>query len=251
MPLLSIITPVHQPAATYLQAAYASLAGQVMPDGWSWEWIIQQDGDDYDLSAAVPVDPRIQFSAGRRGGPGVARTLALSRVTGQLVKVLDADDELTAGALARDIDALTQNAEIGWTTSRVLDLLPNGETVGFDDDPAAGVIARGAVLDHWLSHDWRAQVHPATLCIRYELLLALGGWMALPASEDTGLLLAADAVRPGYFIPETGLLYRKHPGQSTAHQAHSAEAERNARMRVIHERARALQQLTCGRTTAA
>lgn len=251
MPLLSIITPVHQPAATYLHAAYASLVDQVMPDGWSWEWIIQQDGDDYDLSAEVPEDSRIRFAAGRRGGPGVARTLALSRVAGTLVKVLDADDELTAGALARDIGALTRNPEIGWTTSRVLDLLPNGETVGFDDDPPAGRIARGAVLDHWLSHDWRAQVHPATLCIRYELLLALGGWMALPASEDTGLLLAADAVRSGYFIPETGLLYRKHPGQSTAHQAHNAEAERNARMRVIHERARALQQFTRARSSAA
>ncbi len=40
--------------------------------------------------------------------------------------------------------------------------------------------------------------------------------MALPASEDTGLLLALNAVSTGYFIPDAGLLYRKWPGQSTA-----------------------------------
>jgi hypothetical protein len=31
--------------------------------------------------------------------------------------------------------------------------------------------------------------------------------MALPASGDTGLLLAANAISPGYFISEVGLLY--------------------------------------------
>jgi glycosyltransferase involved in cell wall biosynthesis len=242
MPVISLITPVHAPAAQYLAAAHQSLVAQDLPAGWSWEWVIQQDGDDYELDD-VPVDERIRFSAGRRGGPGVARTLALARVTGSLVKVLDADDQLAPGALARDIDVLTQNPAIGWTTSRVLDLLPTGETVGFDADPPAGRLERGSVHRHWLAHDWRAQVHPATLCIRYEQLLALGGWMALPASEDTGLLLAANAIWPGWFIPETGLLYRKWEGQITAHLSHASDDERGARMHVIHERVLALQHL--------
>lgn len=251
MPTISIITPVHPPAAKYLEAAYASLLAQDLPAGWEWQWVIQQDGDDVDLSGSIPDDPRISFAAGRRGGAGVARTLGLSRVTGALVKVLDADDQLTPGALLRDIEALARNPEVGWTTSRVLDLLPNGETLGFDSDPAPGRIRRGAVLAHWLSAGWRAQVHPATLCIRHDLLLALGGWMALPASEDTGLLLAADAVRPGFFIAETGLLYRKHDEQSTADEAHTAPEEREARMHVIHQRALALSHLLRGRSAAA
>ncbi|MFD4522284.1 hypothetical protein ACFWO6_30575, partial [Paenibacillus glucanolyticus] len=86
MPVISLITPVHAPAAQYLAAAYASLVSQDLPAGWSWEWVIQQDGDDYEI-AGVPDDGRIRFAAGRRGGPGVARTLGLSRVTGELVKV--------------------------------------------------------------------------------------------------------------------------------------------------------------------
>lgn len=242
MPVISLITPVHAPAAQFLPAAHNSLVSQELPTGWSWEWVIQQDGDDYEL-AGLPTDDRIRFGVGRRGGPGVARTLALSRVTGSLVKVLDADDMLTPGALLRDITALTEHPDIGWTTSRVLDLLPSGETLGFDADPPAGRIEVGTVHRHWLAHSWRAQVHPATLCIRRELLLALGGWMALPASEDTGLLLAANTIWPGWFIPETGLLYRKWEGQITEHLAHASDTERGARMHVIHERVLALQHL--------
>jgi hypothetical protein len=52
--------------------------------------------------------------------------------------------------------------------------------------------------------------------VRSELLRALGGWMALPASEDTGLLLALNAVAQGWHLGQTGLLYRKWPSQLTA-----------------------------------
>jgi hypothetical protein len=47
-----------------------------------------------------------------------------------------------AGALARDIDIPSKHADIGWTTSRVLDLLPDGSTVGFDADPPEGESSR-------------------------------------------------------------------------------------------------------------
>jgi glycosyltransferase involved in cell wall biosynthesis len=170
----------------------------------------------------------------------VARTLALSRVDGELIKVLDADDQLTPGALGRDIAAFDAHPQIGWTTSRVLDLLPDGSTAGWDKDPAGGVIDRGAVLTFWQANDYRASVHPATLCLRRDLVFALGGWMALPASEDTGLLLAANAVTAGYFTREYGLLYRKWPGQVTSQAAHREPAEYQARMRIIEARAHAL-----------
>ena len=242
--LVSVITPVYQPNAEHLDEAYKSLTSQRMPDGWDWQWIVQEDGQTGEVAALLPSDPRISAGSGRHGGPGTARTLALSRVDGELVKVLDADDMLTAGALARDIAVLSTHRHIGWTTSRVLDLLPDGSTVGFDQDPPNGPVSLGAVFDHWLAHDFRAQVHPATLCIRRSLLLAIGGWMALPASEDTGLLIAASVLRVGYFTAETGLLYRKWSGQSTKQTAHTDPIERDARMAVIQARARALRSFT-------
>jgi glycosyltransferase involved in cell wall biosynthesis len=235
-----VVTAVHAPSARFLADAYASLRAQRLPDGWEWHWVIQEDGASDAIRPHVPDDPRVTFRQGRPGGPGVARTIALAHVEGPYVKVLDADDRLPPGALARDLAALEADPGLGWATSRALDLLPDGTTRGFPGDPEEGPIERGAVLDHWAANDYRAQVHPATLCVRRDLLLALGGWMALPASEDTGLLLALNAVSRGWFSREPGLLYRKWDGQVTGQSPHVDPVERRARMAVVEARARAL-----------
>ncbi len=204
---------------------------------------MQEDGQTGDVARMLPDDPRISPGTGRRSGEAATRTLCLSRADGELVKVLDSDDQLTPGTLAREIAALTAHPDIGWTTCRVLDLLPDGSTIGFDADPAEGRIEPGQVLEHWRSHSYRAQVHPVTLCMRRDLVYALGGWMALPASGDTGLLLAANAISPGYFISDVGLLYRKWPGQMTSQASHTDEIEWPARMAIIEARANALAEL--------
>ncbi|WP_405734517.1 glycosyltransferase family 2 protein [Streptomyces sp. NBC_00028] len=235
-----IVTAVHTPSAPFLPEAYLSLCEQELPDGWEWHWVIQEDGRTDAVAPYIPQDNRVTFRQGRPGGPGVTRTIALAHAEGEYVKVLDADDLLPPGALARDLAALEADPTIGWATSRVLDLFPDGSTTGFPGDPAHGPIPHGAILDHWKANDFRAPVHPATLCVRRELLLSLGGWMALPASEDTGLLLALNSVSRGWFSRETGLLYRKWDGQMTGQPPHVDPVEREARMAVIEERARAL-----------
>jgi glycosyltransferase involved in cell wall biosynthesis len=237
---ITVVTAVHAPSAHFLPEAYGSLRGQVLPDGWEWRWLIQEDGTTDAVRPYVPDDARVTFLQGRPGGPGVARTIALAQADGTYVKILDADDLLAPGALARDLAVLDADPTVGWTTSRALDLLPDGSTAGFPGDPEEGPMERGTVLGHWRAHGFRAQVHPATLCVRRDLLLALGGWMALPASEDTGLLLALDAVSRGWFTRETGLLYRKWEGQATGRPSHADPAERTARTAVAEARARAL-----------
>ncbi|MFE9448780.1 glycosyltransferase family 2 protein [Streptomyces sp. NPDC006739] len=238
-----VVTAVHGPSAPFLGEAYKSLCEQELPDGWEWRWVIQEDGLTDRVRPHVPDDERVDFRQGRAGGlggPGVARTIALAHADGAYVKVLDADDQLAPGALARDLAALEADRTLGWATSRVLDLLPDGSTAGFPGDPENGPLERGAVLDFWAANGFLAQVHPATLFVRRDLLLALGGWMALPASEDTGLLLALNAVSRGWFTGEVGLLYRKWEGQMTGQRAHVDPDERDARMAVVEARARAL-----------
>jgi glycosyltransferase involved in cell wall biosynthesis len=239
--LLSVITAAHPPTIPYLREACESLRRQVLPPDWSWQWVVQEDGQTGQVAAALPADSRISAGGGRPGGPGVARTMALARAAGSLVKVLDADDRLLPGALARDIAVLTRHADVGWTTCRALDLLPDGSVAAWEEEePPEGRLDSESLLRYWLEHDYRPQVMPCTLCIRRELLLAIGGWMALPASEDTGMLLAASVVSPGYFIAESGLLYRKWPGQSTAQAAHLDPTERNDRAALIRARVCAL-----------
>jgi glycosyltransferase involved in cell wall biosynthesis len=239
--LVSVITPVYPPADAYLPEAYQSLVAQRLPNGWNWEWLVQEDGETGSVKELVPHDdPRIRPGIGRHGGPSVARNLALARAQGSLVKVLDADDMLCPGTLSRDIKILSEDLSVAWTTSRVIDLLPDGATAGFEYDPPEGKLVGTDVLRHWREHDYRASVHPATLCIRRAHLLALGGWMALPASEDTGLLISLSVISNGYFTSEAGLYYRKWPGQTTNQTAHTHPAERAARMKLIEDRAEAL-----------
>lgn len=241
--VISVITPMFNPVPEYVQAAYNSLASQEMPSGWQWQWIVQEDGQTGDVAQMLPKDQRINAGSGRRGAPSTARNLGMARATGELIKVLDADDMLTPGVLARDIGTLHSQSNIGWTTDRVLDLLPDGSTIGFDSDPPEGRLECGAVFAHWRSHNYRSPVHPATLCIRRNLVFALGGWMALPGSGDTALLMALDVVSPGYFIAQPGLLYRKWEGQVTSQAAHTEEVEWQARMSIIEERTVALTSL--------
>ncbi|MCX4639751.1 glycosyltransferase family 2 protein [Streptomyces platensis] len=241
-----IVTAVHPPSAHFLPDAYRSLCQQELPEGWEWHWVIQEDGTSDAVAPHVPDDERVTFRQGRAGGPGVARTIALAHAEGEYLKVLDADDQLAPGALARDLAALEGDPGLGWATSRVLDLLPDGSTAGFPGDPEPGPVERGAVLDYWKANGFRAQVHPATLFMRRDLVLALGGWMALPASEDTGLLLALSATSRGWFSSEVGLHYRKWPGQATSQASHTETAERAARMAVVEARARELARLNWG-----
>ncbi|WP_282685897.1 MULTISPECIES: glycosyltransferase [unclassified Streptomyces] len=235
-----IVTAVHPPSAHFLPDAYKSLCEQELPDGWEWHWLIQEDGKTDQVAPHVPDDTRVTFHQGRAGGPGVARMMAMAHADGDYVKVLDADDQLASGVLARDLAALEADASIGWATSRVLDFLPDGSTAGFPGDPEPGAIERGQVLEYWKANGFRAQVHPATLFVRKDLLLALGGWMALPASEDTGLLMALNATSRGWFSAEVGLLYRKWPGQATSQPSHTEATERDARMEVVQARAEKL-----------
>ena len=238
--VISVITAVHEPTVPFLTDAFSSLLAQELPDGWGWQWVVQEDGGS---GADLPLseDGRISPGGNRHGGPGVARTMGLGRARGALVTTLDADDMLLPGALARAIVTLTERPEVGWVAAPALDLLPDGSTVGWEqDDPAGGPLDGKDVFGYWLSHNYRPPVLPATACIRRHLVYAAGGWMALPASEDTGMLLAVAAMAPGWFLTEPALLYRKWSGQSTAQAIHVDPAERRDRMAVIEARVRAL-----------
>jgi hypothetical protein len=107
------------------------------------------------------------------------------------------------------------------------------------------VLTRGDLFESWRSNGWFLPVHPVTICIRRDLLFALGGWMALPCAEDTGLLIAASVVADGYFITEPSLLYRNHPDQMTGQVDHVDGLDRDRR-HLIAARAAALRSLLRG-----
>ncbi|MEU0883247.1 glycosyltransferase family 2 protein [Lentzea sp. NPDC005914] len=240
--MISVITAVYDPEPHHLLQAYRSLASQELPDGWTWEWLVQQDGRTGVAASVLPHDDRVSHGSGRHGGVAITRNLALSRARGELVKNLDQDDVLTAGVLARDVAAISSGVQ--WTTSRALDLMPDGSLVAFDGDPAHGRLEPGVVLELWRRNNFRLPVHPTTMCMRRDLAVMLGGWMAVPGSDDTGLLIAASVLSSGFFESAVGLHYRKWPGQGSSEGSEHYEAvEWNARMKLINERAEALQSM--------
>jgi glycosyltransferase involved in cell wall biosynthesis len=241
---VSVITAVRPGAADHLQQCADSIGAQQLPEGWTIEWCLQVDGPPG--VAAPKVAYHVDVSEGRstaRYGPAIARNLALGRATGSLVKTLDADDQLAPGQLSREIEVFAEHPDTQWITSSALDLFTDGTTVSFDDEPVAGPLAPQSLRRYWSAHERRLPVHPATLCARHVAVCALGGWMALPASEDTGLLLALDARWPGYFLATPGLLYRKWPSQLSARAEHVDDENRRARAALIEARLAALDQV--------
>jgi glycosyltransferase involved in cell wall biosynthesis len=250
MSTISVVTAVDPRRAEHLATTWNSLASQVMPPGWSWEWLVQCDSTDPDDQQIVrqhlPAHPQISFAASRHGGPGIARTMTLARARGRLIKTLDADDRLTEGALARDIRAHS-NPGVLWSAPHVVNEYPDGRRENhYPWDPPAGRIQSGTAYAAY-KQGWRILVHPATLCIRYPILLALGGWMALPASEDTALLMALDACGDGFFIPETGMIYRRWSPQMSASAQHVEPYELDARRTLVLQRAEAVSDWVAGR----
>jgi hypothetical protein len=246
--VISVITSVLGTKADYIGEAYDSLVAQELPAGWQWEWLVQQDGPE-GVVPLPPDDARISLRVSNRWGrQAMARNLALSRAQGDLIKVLDADDMLTPGALVRDIAVLIAEPNITWTLARSLNYLPDGTTTRFPANPDPGPIKPDVIFPYWEQHQ-EPPVHPASLCVRRQALLALGGWMAVPGAEDTGLLLALDVTSTGYFIDEPGLLHRRWPGQTTA--SRPDDDERRAVLHLLDARARALraqQRLTPAQT---
>ncbi|MFD5829221.1 glycosyltransferase [Lentzea sp. NPDC060358] len=248
MRTISVVTPVHPPHMRFLREAYESLRAQELPPGWRWEWLVQHDGEA--SSELFSFDARVSFSSSPPSGPAGARNVALARSSGEFVRNLDADDLLLDGALTRDVEVLLAHPGVGWVTSAASDLLSTGEVVPWEShDPAEGVLEPGRLLDAFIADEWRLPVVPGTLCARRDLLLALGGWMALPSSEDTGLLMALQTVSPGYFVATPGMLYRKHGAQQTSGRVHNDPVDKELRYGMIVDRAQALRNLLAQPTT--
>ncbi|MGC7097308.1 glycosyltransferase family 2 protein [Amycolatopsis lurida] len=235
MPVISVITAVYNGGHHYLLEAYESLAKQTLPEGWEWQWCLQEDGDTGQPLAALPADSRISYGTGLHARTGVARTMALTRAQGSLVRTFDADDILLPGALQRDIDVLRN---VAWCTSACIDLLPDGTTEPGPYDPPDGPIEPGRFFAEHSAN--RLSVQAVTFAAHTGLVWTLGGWPALTGAETDGLLLAADAVSAGWFIAEPSVLYRKHSAQTTASSRYWDDAESTARAAAVRQRADAL-----------
>ncbi len=236
--VITVVTPVFSGGHHHLLDAYESLRQQEMPPGWDWQWCVQEDGTTGIPLSVLPDDQRISCDSSLPGRAGVARTMALARASGELVRTLDADDLLLPGALFRDIRALRG---VAWCTSAGLDLHPDGTTTPGPYDPPGGPLPEDLFFTE--QQENRLSVLAANLAAHTDLVRALGGWPALTGAETVGLLLALEAVTPGEFIAEPSTLYRQHDNQTTRSARYWKAEESQARLRVALDRASVLRRL--------
>lgn len=230
MPLVSVLTPTQAHNADHLDETWASLRDQRLPAGWEWEWVVQEDGAAPELRERLPADERIHYAAlGVQAGAPATRNAALVRARGDLVGAMDHDDCYTETGLTDLVRALDVDGA-GWACGRARLLQPDGlHTWEKPDVLPPGRVAPGAIGAYYLAtNDWP---FPAAFVLyRRQALLALGGWPALPSSDDAGLLLAYSHHHAGVWLDRAVAVYRRWDRQKSVQPAHWAlrEATREA-----------------------
>lgn len=214
--VLSVVTAADGSDPELLARAAASLAAQRLPAGWALEWVLALDRAP-EAVPDLPLEPVVVRTHPRAQGVAAARTLAAVRATGELLYVLDADDEVPAGGLAALVGALLEEPEAAYAVScswHVVDR--DGVLLEERTTPLPpGLLKAGEVRSFRRLHG-RCPFPPAQLLVRADALWQAGGWPALAIEEDTALLLALDAVRPGVLVEGVHLRSRRHAAQGTA-----------------------------------
>jgi len=215
MPLLSILTAATGDRATYVREAGISLANQELPSGWEFEWLVQEDGPAPALADMISEFPFARHKANMRQlGPADTRNLALRHASGELIHVLDCDDLQLPDGLAQAVNALHTYPDIHWVTGQADDLLECGTRIAFAPLVKPGYIPAGELNEFFLT-EMRWPIMSASITARTASIQALGGWPGATSGEDILLHIALAELTPGYHLPETTWLYRRHEQQIT------------------------------------
>jgi len=246
-PRIDIITPCTR--AAHLNEAYDSILAQ---RGVDWRWLIQADRQlEAPLPERIAADPRVAFEHnGASYRAALTRNRALMRGDAPLVFALDDDDLLAPGALARLAAALAEpdaaDCYAAW-----------GETHKFTDDGqrhllkgwAHGGVLPAGTLAGAFQRGEGLHICCGSLLWRREHLVAFGGWAGLLHSEDTNLVIAADALFGSVYVPMAVLEYRTGAVQQVT-ASEQFRNERTLRHAFARERAAALTRLLGAPTRA-
>lgn len=194
---------------------------QTLPDGWDLEWCIEGDGADLRIldpsgipREAVLSDPRVSYMEHKLHlGAAQTRNIAVARSRGDVLVHLDADDVLLPGALSK-ILPLFDLDDVAWVGVRVDDLVDNQTQIPHPPR-ISGAVSPGTVSQCWLDSDRSLPFHSVAFSLTRRAFLRSGGYPALPAAEDVGLVLSVTDAAPGVVLDDLLALYRKWSLQTT------------------------------------
>lgn len=208
-PLVSVVMPVLDPDPNYLRTAVESLRNQQFID---WELIIVEDPSERSARVVLETfsDPRILHIENiQRTSLVSQRNRGCFAARGKYLALMDADDIAHPERLARQVEFLESQPEIGVVGSNVQVIDAGGRVAGRREFPQ--------------QHDdiRRAMRRVVPLCqpavmLRASIVSELGGYVAgeYPVAEDYEFWsrLMRAGVRFAN-LPEALLYYRIHPHQ--------------------------------------
>lgn len=207
-PQLSVVMPVLPDCAQHMAEAVESVMA-LDGLGVSWELLIQEDSVRAELDHKIPKHPSVRYGFnGMHAGAAATKTIGLSRASGLVVTTLAADDILIAPGTVEAVSLLLGDESLGWVVTPATDLFEDDGSTVLVPVPFAGRLEKMELPEAW---DFRSAppVHPASTIFKTRLLRSIGGWMALPGSEDTAALMTAAAVAPGWCTTESSFYLRK------------------------------------------
>jgi GT2 family glycosyltransferase/glycosyltransferase involved in cell wall biosynthesis len=209
-PVLSLIVPVYNVQAAFLQQCVMSVLSQSYP---FWELCLCDDASTDPATLDVlnrlqGRDPRIRIRrAKRNSGISGASNLAAEMATGPYIAMLDNDDTLHADALLEIARALVKD--------------PGIDVIYTDEDK---IDAQGRVIDTYHKPDWSPEHLESVMyvlhmmVVRKRLFLELGGFReAYGGAQDYDLMLRlARRTQKIHHIPRALYHWRAVEGSAAA-----------------------------------
>jgi glycosyltransferase involved in cell wall biosynthesis len=193
---------------------WESLLAMDLPSGWTFEWCVQSDCADADLTTFPwASDPRVSLGRlHRRSGAAAARNGALLRAKGDFILSVDADD-LVEPDILTTLAPPFADPGVGWVAAGWLELpvTPERRNRFIPANP-------GSKEPGWLGREiTRLGTTPFqmnSILYRRQALIATGGWPAFSEWEDTLLAVEVSSRWSGYVDERVVGRYRRHPGQT-------------------------------------
>jgi glycosyltransferase involved in cell wall biosynthesis len=204
MTKVSVIVPAYN-AMNYLPESLDSILAQTYLD---FEVIIVNDGSTDNLSewASELTDSRVKLISQENRGLAGARNTGLNHAQGEYIAYLDADDLWDATKLAKQIEMLEQNPEVGLVYTWIDRIEQNGKSLGkrFKSNLSGNI---------WKKLLERNVISPSSAMIRRCCFDRVGLFDENLKSfvEDWDMWLRIAACYPIKVLPEPLLQYRECP----------------------------------------
>ncbi|PSB08301.1 glycosyl transferase family A [Pleurocapsa sp. CCALA 161] len=206
MPKVSVIIPAYN-AIKYLPASIDSILTQTYTD---FEIIIvndgSKDGTEEWFGQLTDPDPRVQLISQTNQGNCAARNIGIAHAQSEYIAFLDADDLWASTKLAKQVEILEQNPDVGLVYTWVERIDQNGKSLGkpFESNLSGNI---------WEKLLARNVIATSSTLIRRSCFERVGKFDENLQSfvEDWDLWLRIAACYPIKVIPEYLLQYRECP----------------------------------------